>query len=234
MCKLRLPYIRNSRGSITVEATIIFPVVLFCVAALIYASMILYQVAYIQSLADKASQRGAAMWIKPAQDKYDVYMGRVTLSDIKERDPYWRFVDGKYSDKLQKVEEYVKLQINAFSVLDPSSEAVPGSPTSPAKITPDAVNVKVDLENFVIYKKLVVTIENKYKLPVGNMLKPFGLSEYITISAKSESVINEPAEFIRNTDLIIDTGKQIDRSTGGKISGTIVSIMEKVSSFIKK
>ncbi|MCX7920463.1 MAG: pilus assembly protein TadE [Clostridia bacterium] len=213
----------STKGSMTIEACIIVPTVLFCVLSVIYICLLLYQQVYIQSLADRAAQRGAAIWTSPAKD---MYIGRITKKDMEDNDPYWSFVDSDKGMKLQKITDYIKLHAESYSVLK-------------------STNVTVDtpeLTNYIIYKKLRVTVHQSFKIPLGRMLTTFGLSDEFTLEASAEAVVNEPAEFIRNTDFIVDTGREIDRrifndkvgNFADQIKGFFSKVMGKLGDFLKK
>ena len=60
--------LESNRGSLTVEATIVIPVVIFTLIALILIGEFLYQQSYIQSVADRTVCRGA---------KYGIILQRI-------------------------------------------------------------------------------------------------------------------------------------------------------------
>ena len=196
----------GSKGSITVEAAIVIPTVFFSVLAVLYLSLLLYQQVHLQSLADRAAESEAAIWSSPSRD---MYISRITQADMKERDPYWRFIDMKSQEKRSKIAGYTNLQINAMNVLKSIKTEI-GTP---------------ELIDRIVYKKLRITIVQTYRIPGGGFLRAVGLSDEFTLKARSESVISEPAEFIRNTDFILEVGKELDQRTGGNV--------EKLGSSIK-
>lgn len=173
------------------EASLIFPIVILCIFALIYMCLLLYQKVYIQSLADNAAQRGAATWDNPEKN---IELGRVKKAHLKEDGLYWQIKEKIGFDavsKKERLKKYINERLNTYSVLKADSQ------------------VNVELIDYIIYKKLVVSIRSDYKIPISNLLKIFGISQYFTVQVESEAVINEPMEFIRNTDFLLDTGKEI-------------------------
>ena len=210
----------GSRGSFTVEASIIFSTIFFCLIALIYLCLLLYQQAYIQSLAGTAVERGVLIWNNPTRD---INTGKVSKRDLSNGGLYWRLWDTNHNQKIEKVRDYIKSNLKTYALLGNSS----------AKS-----QVKVELTNYIIYKKLTVEILYYQDLPLGNFLKIFGLKKSFPVHVVAEAVINEPVEFIRNTDFAIDLGNEV---TGGKISEVgpkitdiINSMQNKLKNFVDK
>ena len=212
----------NERGSFTVEAALVFSTVFFCLLALIYMSLLLYQQVRLQSVASMAAQRGALVWSNPARD---MYITRLTQQNLAGGDLYWRIIDTRQDEKKNKISAFIKTQAGSRNALN----SVNGEIQPPS------------LEDYIIYKKLEVTVSKSYKIPVGNLLKAFGLSDEFRLTATDSAVINEPAEFIRNTDFLIDTGKEIDRKLklnlaekGAGILDTVKKALEKLKTYFFK
>lgn len=218
-------YLKPNRGSMTIEAALIVPAVIISLIVLVYICLMLYQQAYIKSLANTAAERGAAVWANPSKDMYLEFIDRESIGNTSL---YWRigeFLSGKEKQKKYEiVNGFVLSNISKYSVFDKDR----GKMT--LKYTDNKLNVKCDLADYVIYKKLKVTIEEEYTLPISNMLNSFGFNLEFKISASSESVVNDPVEFVRNTDFVIDSVREIDQKTGGKLEG----IVEKVTGTFDK
>lgn len=210
--------LKSNKGSTTIEAALIVPVIFLSIIALIYVSIFLYEQAYVKSLSDRAAQRGAAIWKNP---KSDMYLGFVRLSDFEENDPYWRLFDTNKSTKEEKIEQYIKESLKTYSILQSRDKDVPMNTTD--------IEFSAQVKNYIVYKKLIVTVNKKFKLPIGSALNIFGMDNTFVISSKSEALIHEPAEFIRSTDFTIDMGKRIDAKTGNHMQ----KIMDKVNGFLK-
>lgn len=221
--------LKRNKGSMTVEASLIFPVIFLAIIALIYITVFLYEQAYVKSIADRAAERGAAIWKNP---KSDMYIGLVKLNDFKENDPYWRIADTNKATKEAKIESYIETSLKKYSIFLMRDKD--------GNMDKNQVTVDAQVRNYVVYKKLTVNVKKKFKLPIGNALSAFGLDNIVEISAKSEALINEPAEFIRSTDFAMDVGKRIDDATGNrmekvkdKLGGFLNGIGSKVDSFLK-
>lgn len=77
-------------------------------------------------------------------------------------------------------------------------------------------DINVDIENKIIYQNVNVSITAKYPLPA--LFGSFGLPTEFEYTVEAQTAVNDPDEFIRNVDLIIDTCIAIDQQTGGNIS----------------
>lgn len=105
-----------------------------------------------------------------------------------------------------------------------------------------AVEHKTDVEikDYIVYKKIVVKIESTYNIPAGRILSIFGIGDSITLKAQSESVVDNPVQLIRNTDLIIDIISELEekypwiRDVSEKIGGTFSEIKNSIDKYFEK
>lgn len=211
----------KNRGSFTVEAIIIVPLVFYILLMLIFLSLILYQQVFVNAVAQKASENGAATWKMVSKD---LFYQQIQIKDFEESNLYWRIVDFDKKQKFEKVKEYIIYNLDNYSLY---------------KTKKENCTIDISLDDYVIYKKLNVKVTHKYKLPIGTLLSKLGLTGNITLTSYSQSVINEPAEFIRNIDFAVDTITQIDESTGGNLekikkyfSDTYETLTTKLSKFL--
>jgi hypothetical protein len=188
----------NKKGSMIVEASLVVPIVILCIISVIYIAFILYQQTCLQALADITAERGAAIYTNPSKD---MLMGKVSKNGLNDAGLYWRLFGFDEQSMLLKVRQYLEPS-NSNSILDN---------TRILASTHRGSSVKASTDNKVIYNKLVVSIEDTYKIPLGNLLSLFGLRDSYTVSVKSEAVVNEPAEFIRNTDFILSTERELEK-----------------------
>lgn len=206
------------KGSITVEASIIIPTVILTVIAVIYMSVLWFHYAFIKSTANTAAERGAVSW--NFKERH-VGTGKVYKDFFKKRNLYWRFGDRDKEAKLQKIKEYINRELDRYHLL-----------------TPLDVKVGVVIKEYIIYKKLVVTIENSYRVPAAGLLKVFGFSDTYVIRVQSEALIDDPTEFIRNTDFVIDVERELEnkcpefKDVAEKARDVLSKTKEKVNDFI--
>jgi len=207
-----------SNGSITVEASIIVPIVVMAVTAIVYMSILWFCHSSIHSIINKAAERGAASWRSVSSD---INTGKTYLHLMSGGSLYWRLYDKDKEIKLKRIKEHALFDLSRCSIIKP-------------------VNIKVDAETreYIIYKKVVVTVESSYKVPAAGLLKIFGFKDTYTIKAKSESIINDSSEFIRNTDFIIDLERELEsrypelRSLAEKSRSVLHNTKQKVKELV--
>ena len=93
-------------------------------------------------------------------------------------------------------------------------------------------DIVVDIDNKVIYQKVTVDITARYPLP--QIFGIFGFPTEFEYTVSATTAVNDPDEFIRNVDLVIDTFVQIDQKTGGKISNVTDRITDTISNMANK
>ncbi len=210
---------RQNRGSITVEASIIVPLVILSICAVIYMGLFLYQRALVQSAAEAAAGAGAASWDAGADM---LVISRPEDPDSEGFKLYRCIIDSERDVKLEKIKAYA---LSASS----RNEIIPAVETA----------TDVEVVDYAVYRKLEVTISKKYKIPFGRLVKLFGGKETAEISVKAVSTINDPAEFIRTADLVIDIEKKLENEfpeleeIGSKTRETMNGIKDKLKNFLE-
>ncbi|AEY65755.1 TadE family protein [Clostridium sp. BNL1100] len=175
---------KNTKGSFTVEASLVFSVVFLMVAAFVYIFVIMYQYVYVQSIADEAATKGAYYYVNQTGENY---------CSNKMNELYWRIYDKNKSKKLSGISNYVNKLLGK-------------------SILPTENNISVNTNNKILMKNLKIEIQEKYPLPVGNMFDIFGLSPVLSLKAVSNSPLDDNAEFIRNMDIVKDIYNCIQNS----------------------
>ncbi len=175
---------KNTKGSFTVEASLVFSVVFIMVAAFVYIFTIMYQYVNVQSIADEATTKGAYYYVNQTGESY-------CSDNINEM--YWRIYDTNRNKKVSGINDYVNKLLSK-------------------SMFPSENNVSVDTYNKILMKNLQIEIQEKYPLPVGNMFDIFGLSSVLSLKAVSNSPLDDNAEFIRNMDIVKDICSCIQNS----------------------
>lgn len=181
---------RKNIGSVTVEASIIIPLVILSIIAAIYTGLVLYQRALVQSAAEAAAEAGAVAW---ASGICEVGSGKPAKKSFEEFSLYRRIVDKDKEIRLGSIEEYALAAAARYELikpLDSRAEAV--------------------IKDYAVYRKLEVKITKRYRIPVGKVLSIFGADDTFKISVKAVSTIDEPVELIRNTDFLVDLEKELE------------------------
>jgi hypothetical protein len=202
------------KGSITAEASIIIPLVILCLAAVIYIGLLLYERSLVQSAAEMAAEAGAAAW---ASGTGAIETSRPT-EDFRL---YRRIFDSDKNERLKRIEDYA-LSLSCRNEIVPSYGA----------------SAEAEVKDYAVYRKLEVTVSKDYKMPLGRVVRIFGGSGDITISAKAVATINDPAELIRTADLVIDTEKKLEKKfpelkkIGDKTRETMKDMKERLEKFL--
>lgn len=195
-----LQFIRTKRGSFTIEAALIFPLLFLVIIATLYICLILYHQVYIQSFADKLAMRAANNWSNSAKRMYD---GALTSEGFRDKAIYWHIIDTKQNEKIEKIKEYGKDQYGKHALLF------------------GAGDIRIDVERkreLLIYNRIIIRAEAEMDNPIGDLLKMFGMGKVLTFSVESDAMVNDPAEFVRNLDFAYDCVTRIEHKYGVDMS----------------
>lgn len=225
MKKIRLwvdNFANKQSGSVVVEASLVLPIIFFCIVALLYFALLLYQTAYLQSLADRAVEAGKRMWENAEKD---LATGYVAKGDLNKEGLYWNLTDLKKDDKIDKLETYIEdkglNEEEGFNVL----QGLEGGGKN---------IVEVRLTDYGIYKKLTVTVESYCRIPLGGMLKAFGINDFHKVEAEASSVLSDPPGLIRNIDFLFEVEGELEEKypvleeRADQIRGTLGAVKEKI------
>ena len=196
----------NSKGSFTLEATIIFPIVLIIIIGLLCIPFILYQKVSIQALADYSARRGVRTW---GNINKDINTGRSNFNTDKScylKKIEFHEYDNSEAGKEEKLGNWIvaKLKTNAF-LYDKNT------------------NVNVNMKNYFIFKKLNLEIKKYYKIP-------FSIcdTKYSLVKGNSLIAFNNPVSLTRNVDFLVEVEKELE----GKYK-SFEDLMEKIRNVIK-
>jgi hypothetical protein len=171
---------RNMRsGSITVEAAFVMPIVILAVFAVIYLAFYLHDMCRIQAAMDKTLHK-AAITIK---HEADMETGEVAYENINDRGVFFLLYGGLEEEMI--IEDYLQQELSEGLFL--------------SKI----ISVSADVGLFSINAS--VKAETKVSLPGIKYL--FAPSS--TVEIKRDYPVHNPAETIRRTEVILDTGSSI-------------------------
>lgn len=168
------------RGSITVEAAFVLPIVILTVFALIYLTFYLHDICRIQALTDMTLHK-AGITVK---HEADIATGEVAYDSINDRGVFY-ILFGNSEKEEEQIQSYLMQQLKDGLFLTRIS----------------GVSVKADKFKIKISVKTVTEVS----LPgIRWLFEPFSN----TIVAGEYSVHN-PAEAIRCTEVILETGSSI-------------------------
>lgn len=201
---------KDKSGVLIVEASIVFPIMLFVILMMLYMGNVYYQQAKLNSIVDVAAIKGAAYCADPMLDDIE-NMGSVpkTYNDIQ---PY-RYLFG-VSDVESKMQDYVIEQYGS------TGDGFFGS-MAPTSITCDA-----NFNNSVVMYSF--TVEATYNIKVPLRFMGTEAPTIVSLSAKATAPVNDNGEFINNLDMALDYYE----SSG--LSEKVSAAADKISGFFSK
>ena len=193
----------NQDGYLTIETTMVFSVLFFSLIFILFMGMVMYQNVNLQSIAVQASERGSVVYSSRVSD---MSTGVKTLDDFLIRDPYRNvpFMDsGSKEDYASIINTYINGQMGRRDII-----------RGETKNSGDFVEV----EDYLIEKRIRVNIRSDYQMPVNSISEMFGKRGPFTVDTTAVSAVIDSPDFVRNVDLAMDVIKQTD-VFGGAQSG---------------
>ena len=132
--------IKNKNGAYTIETAVIMTVVFLVVFFLIAVDYILYEQVRVNAIAESTAERAAIVYSVYGKD---METGAVNPKNFMERTPYWRLMDFSMNDRISKAGEFANKKLDKYDLSVDSK---------------DSDNVKVEFQNFFIYKRVKVTV----------------------------------------------------------------------------
>lgn len=201
----------NIRGSIAVEAALIVPIVIITVMILLYLMLLIFQTSIMQTTANKIAERTAATYFYP---QASFYSGQTSKKEISNLGLYRRWGSNNIYQQ-QNFQSAVLGDIKRFSILK-SRQAY----------------IDIKHSNKILKQDVTVTLNCTYDNPLGSLTAVWGLKKKINLNVQATATIDDPAEFIRNTDFIIDTASKVPAIS--QFESKWQGIINKVIQYINK
>ncbi len=167
----------RNKGSITVEAAFVLPIVIMTIFSLIYLSFFLHDKCLIQGTVDEVLHK-AAITVK---HDADIVSGAVNYEKIGDRGVFY-LIFGSSQEEEIKIENYLLLELSKGLFLSEISSA------------------RVKADKFTI--EITVGMKTNVTLPLfGHLFDSYSYIEII-----ENNPVHSPAETIRATEVILDTG----------------------------
>jgi hypothetical protein len=177
--------VNSQKGSLTVEMALIFPFILVFVIFICFAVSMIYNRTVATALVNKNLDKANLYWLK---SNVDFDTGAMTSA---QTNIYSSLYDFKSEDKKKMIINTINDDIESFLLVKNIS--------APATI---------ETHNYVIYRKLEVNVTIDYGYPFNGLFKMLGVGA-VKDSFEVESVINNPVEFTRTIDCLIEIYDEI-------------------------
>lgn len=198
-----------SRGSLTVEATLLVPVIIFVLFWLMNLTFVLYQYATLQHLANQAVEAAQAGWDNTSKD---IRSGR--LENARQLDDewlYWNVIDRDRHIKERSLKQWIQKRTRQDALMTlftrPSGR--------------NGLSVEVRTRNTLSLRRIIeVKITDNRPTLFSPLRSLFGLKLIDSVTVVSRGTIQDPAEFIRNLDWGADVySEHINDHPGGNLAG---------------
>ncbi len=206
---------RDERGAVLVEASIVFPVCLIIILMLLYLGNVYYQKSRIEAIVAEAALDGAAYCADPLLRAIESGGGQVPSLGAADYEPY-RYLGGLFGG-MDSIEESVSslitgrirgLNTGLFSGMKPTGY--------------DTGGLQVEYKSSFIASSVSVDLEYKIELPIRLLGDRENLS--MGFQTHTEVPVGDTPEFIRNVNMVDD----IFEVTGAK-----EAMAEKIQEFRK-
>ncbi len=215
---------KSSPGVALVEAVVILPAVLVCIFALIFAALWMGESAALESAVRRGAIYASRLVSDPQYDTVtasaqggglvpDFTTDSYQFNQMASVKPY-RYLFFNKSDYEEKVCAYVD------NIVKNSFIGVSGVTIGDAEY---------EQENKILFQNITIRVKATYQLP--GVFKTFGLDQLLDYEARVKMTINDPDEFIRNADLVVDIVSDVMEALGWdkKLENLGNSISEKFS-----
>ena len=211
--------IKNEKGALIVEASIVFPTMFFILMFLFVVGNAYVQKCRIEEIVVSSTLEGAAHCADPLLDSVEADDGGPgTIPGFNEVNlqPY-RYLAAMLTDQKTNVEERINDRVSGLG-----SGFFTG-------MTPDFSISNVKFDSKVIYS--TVTVDATYDIEIP--FKILGMDEFMKISyaTHTDIPVSDVPEFIRNVDFAEDL---VQRVTGSDISEQTGKLAEKITDWVGK
>ena len=185
---------KKERGSVEVEATFIFPIMILCIILLLYLSLIMYQRANLQAtletslmyykntLTDTFVIRNGEMDYQYAENSYIGNGNDYVVEGPKS--PY-RLIEEDYRSN-----EYLEEKFRTYF-----------DSVATNMLFDENITTTFDYKNFILLKEIEVTAKQEIEIPID--LSILGLENKYVISATARVVAVDHEDTVRNIDYVI-------------------------------
>ena len=214
--------LHNEKGAmVIVEATIVFPVMLFVLLFIIFIGNTYYEQAKVDDIVLRYAIKGAQYVADPFKQSMEKGTVPTNTKEIKlEPYRYLPFLSdfGYISDVEKDLSKRVTNEIKQGGMIffnNANARIVGGEDGNIARF-----------ENHVLYSTFVVQVQYQIKFPIRFLGEE--RPTIVNLTSRAEVPVNDQTEFIRNVDMAVDLLQ------GTSFGNTISSMFKKINGFIEK
>ncbi|MDT8718571.1 pilus assembly protein [Clostridium sp. 19966] len=167
----------NQRGSFTVEAALLLPIVFAVLIILMYICVIMYNRTQLSAVGHDVSERASMMLSSP---NIEVDTGEMITND----NLYSRLFATNTQSKINDVKAYFNKRKLDIGFLDPQSD------------------VEIGYVNYLFYRKIKIKIQDHYDLPLKGLIQLLHFPGTYNDEVDVNLIVNDPVEVTRNVDFV--------------------------------
>lgn len=214
---------KNEKGEAVVEATFVYPVVIFVTAFLLLLGLYEMQGVMEYSKAQYVANYAVKAIKNPGYDSFGTIDDKkLDFAEVTEN-----FKDIDRNSLRAKLYHRFLFDKNAYQS---KMETKLGSLLSSGCLLNVDTEVTAVCKKSILNTSVAVSVTDSITMP--RFLRYIGLDNEWERTVTATAVVNDPAEFIRNTDLAIETVNKIFEKLG--ISDNINSLITKTKNFYQK
>lgn len=216
-------------GSVILEYTIVFPLVLLVIFALFYMGFVMHQRAVLDGAVGRGIITASRMISDPQYatitggvtgqgDQLDFSSDSYNFTTEFDIQPYRYIMNFNSATGKNAVENQVMNIVKANSIWG----------------NPSAVSIEYQYKNYVLYQEVQISAEQRYPLP--GLFGLIGLDDEMVLESAAVQAVTDPDELIRNVDFsieIIDTVLEKTGITDDGIRGEMQKVVKTISDFAK-
>lgn len=225
--------LKSENANSMVENVIILPLIFIVIYFMILMSFVMHDRATL----DAAAKRGTIYAARCVSDPNYATILQKSGHDSGTLDTNIdQFTEASFSAIGNNIKPYRYIRMDVSSIETSTKDEIINT-IKKTKIPwreIDTGDIVVKVDNKIIYQDVSVSITATYPMP--ELFSSFGLPTEFEYTVTATTAVNDPDEFIRNVDLVIDVCVEIDKKTGGNIAKAadkISSMGSKLVDFLK-
>lgn len=202
----------DERGSVAVEMTFVFPIVVVVIVVMLFFGMFMYEQVAAQAVLDDVVSRAAANWAVAGEG---VYTEKSTNQGFTVFDAYSRLLDFKDGKKKQNMIAEALRRLRIICLF---------------KDTFKDSDVSLESHNYVVYRSLTLRVDRTFHLPFREFLKnALGVSNELRYTLRGSAIVQDQPELIRTLDF---AGDLMEKNSALKnVFDRLQEALQKVSQF---